>query len=548
MGDRQPLVAELGRQVDAVAKLLAQVPHVDLRQLVGGAAGEDRRVRVDLEEHEVGLPQHGRVDVVHGGGQQLAAGEGIGLLAQQPVGDQHLGEDRGGLGERQRGVLGEAGAVARQHAVDGVAELVGQGRHVAHPAGEVDQHPRCVAGEHGVAEGAAALALADLAVEVALGKDPLSVFRKLGVEIVERLQHRADGVGVVDLAVGAGERGVEVVAPELREAQPTGLQPEVALEEADVLARGLQQHLDGAVGDVVVQVAHGEGGGVAAQHHLLVVPVARHVGVDLAEDVRLAGVDPVELPVGGLALVRLGGEGVAHQLVAGELPLLAIHRQLELQTVGEHRIEGEDGFGARLVLDVDDLLGLLVERMGLEAPQVLEVLAVVAVLALGRQQAPGLLVGEVAPPEGEEEIAVVRLRHRLPHAVAEGQRLLAAGVRVEPERGVAVDHLDQVLELLVLAEDGEEGVRLHLGIEVRAPLLEVRHRRFEAGEPGGELLLAGFRQQLREVPASQGVGGEGPGDYVHGVLMSVVSRSRVAILAEPAARRPPPPLCPARAG
>ena len=133
---------------------------------------------LDLEEDEVGLAQDGRVDVVDGGGQQLAAGERIGLLAQQPVGHQHLGEHRGGLGQRQRGVLGEAGAVARQHAVDGVAELVGEGGHVAHPAGVVDQHPGGVAGQHGVAEGAAPLALADLAVEVALVEHPLRRSRR----------------------------------------------------------------------------------------------------------------------------------------------------------------------------------------------------------------------------------------------------------------------------------------------------------------------------------------------------------------------------------
>ena len=112
-----------------------------LGQLVGRAAGADGVVGLDLEEHEVGLAQHRGVDVVDGGGQQLAAGERVGLLAQQAVGHQHLAEHRGGLGERQRGVLGEARVAARQHAVDGVAELVGERRHVAHPAGEVDQHP-----------------------------------------------------------------------------------------------------------------------------------------------------------------------------------------------------------------------------------------------------------------------------------------------------------------------------------------------------------------------------------------------------------------------
>ena len=94
-----------------------------------------------LEQHEVGLPEHRGVDVVHGRGQQLAPGQGIGLLAQQAVGHHHLAEDRSRLGERQRGVLGQHRVVLREHAVDRVPQLVGQGRHVPHPAGVVDQHP-----------------------------------------------------------------------------------------------------------------------------------------------------------------------------------------------------------------------------------------------------------------------------------------------------------------------------------------------------------------------------------------------------------------------
>ena len=108
-----------------------------------------------------------------------------------------------------------------------------------------------------------------------------------------------------------------------------------------VLARHLEQHLDGAVGDVVVEVAHGDRGGVAAQPDLLVVPVAHDVGVDLAEDVRLLRVDPVELRGRRPPAARAGGEGVAHQLVAGELAALAVHLEGELEAVGEHRVEGD---------------------------------------------------------------------------------------------------------------------------------------------------------------------------------------------------------------
>ncbi len=107
MRDAQPLVAELRRDQDAVAELLGQVGEVDLVEILERAPGEDGLVRLELVEHEVALAQHRRVDVVDRRGQQLAARQRVGLLAQQAVGDQHLGEHRGGLGERQRGVLGE---------------------------------------------------------------------------------------------------------------------------------------------------------------------------------------------------------------------------------------------------------------------------------------------------------------------------------------------------------------------------------------------------------------------------------------------------------
>ncbi len=103
------------------------------------------------------------------------------------------------------------------------------------------------------------------------------------------------------------------------------------------------------------------GGGVAAHADLLVVPVAHPVDVDLPQDVGFLRVDPVQLLIGRGAQVRLGRESVAHQLVAGEAQALAIHLQVELQTVGEHRVERHHGADAVLVLGVDDLLGLLVE-------------------------------------------------------------------------------------------------------------------------------------------------------------------------------------------
>jgi hypothetical protein len=94
-----------------------------------------------------------------------------------------------------------------------------------------------------------------------------------------------------------------------------------------------------------------------------------------------------------------------------------------------------------------------------------------------------------------------------------------------------------VQEVLVLPEDVEERAGVHAGVEVPAPLLEGGHGRVEVGQPGGEELLAGFREQLREVPAAGGIGREGFGDDVHVEWLFRRPRFRISRNAD---RRLPP--------
>ncbi len=263
-----------------------------------------------------------------------------------------------------------------------------------------------------------------------------------GMELAEGGQHRGDRLGVGHLAVGADERRVEVVAAEPVEAQPAGLEPEVAAEEVGVLGHHVEQHLDGAVGHVVGEVARRDGRGEPPHLDVLVGPVAHPVHVDLAEDRGLALVHPVDLAVGGLAQVGARRQRVAHQRVAGQGLPLAVDLDRELQPVGEHRVEGEGAADAVGVLQIDDLLDPLVEGERLEAAEVGQEVPVVAGAG---QQGHGLLVAERLPPQLEEQHAVEIAGGHLLEAVAVALGGPRPGVGREPEVAVA----EQLMELLV---------------------------------------------------------------------------------------------------
>ena len=412
---------------------------------------------------------------------------------------------------QDRVVLGE-------HAVHGVAELVRQSRHVAHAARIVDQHPGREAGEDGGAEGAAALALADLAVQVAFGEQPLGQGGEARVERLEGLEDRARRFREGDVAVGGRERRVHVVAAQAVHAEPAGLHPEVALEQRGVLARGLEQRLDGRVGNVVVGVAHGDGRGVAAQDHLLVMPVAHAVDVDLAEDGRFLGIDAVQLPVGGGAQLGVGREGVAHQRITGELLGDALDLQREFQPVGEHRVERQESADAIVIFDIDDLLGFLVQRVGLEAAQVEQIVAEIAEGGLLRQESRGFLIGQAAPPESEEEDAVGRRGRHLPDPGAEREGVLVARVGVEPERGIAGQPMRLLDDLLIPAEEVPELSGIHVRPQARTARLEGGDGGLELREPLGDHRLARLWQKIGEIPTAELMGGAGFRKYCHCVV------------------------------
>ena len=82
--------------------------------------------------------------------------------------------------------------------------------------------------------------------------------------------------------------------------------------------------------------------------------------IDLTQNTALAFVDSIQLLVCGGTRFRIGRMDVTHQLVTSERPSLAIRFQLELQPIGEHRVDRQQSVLAIGVLEVDELFRRLV--------------------------------------------------------------------------------------------------------------------------------------------------------------------------------------------
>ena len=96
----------------------------------------------------------------------------LALLARQKGAEgQHLAEDAGGFGQRQRRRRHQRAVRRRQHLMHAMAQLMGERHHVARLALVVQQHIR-VRGRRGrMREGARRLAGPDRRVDPAIGEE-----------------------------------------------------------------------------------------------------------------------------------------------------------------------------------------------------------------------------------------------------------------------------------------------------------------------------------------------------------------------------------------
>ena len=212
-----------------------------------------------LEIMERHLPHDGVQHILDLARQKPAAGACIIGAVDQLAEGQHLGKDRGGLGQRQRRVRHQVSAVGGKALVNAVAHLVRQRHHIARLAGEIHQDVGVRGRRDRMREGTRALAGARRRIDPVAGEKRLRKLGHLRVEPGKAVEHKplrlVPGEGPV---VIIGKRRVAVPPVDGLAAHPAGLQPVIAVRQVGIAGiDGADQRIDRFVIDVIVQIARG---------------------------------------------------------------------------------------------------------------------------------------------------------------------------------------------------------------------------------------------------------------------------------------------------
>ena len=209
------------------------------------------------------LAERRRDGVLEATDEQLEAAARIRLGGEQALEGEGLAEDRGRLGQRQRRLGVEEALLARQHAVDPVAQLVGEGEHRTPLPGEAQQHVRVGAGDRRGAEGPGLLVGPHGGIDPA----PLEEVRHDGTGDgrERRVGVEHDGPRLVPGRGGGRrqDRRHAVVVGETVEPEQLGLQAVVPLGDVVAGNDGIDQRLNRRVRGLVGEVAGGDPARVA---------------------------------------------------------------------------------------------------------------------------------------------------------------------------------------------------------------------------------------------------------------------------------------------
>ena len=302
--------------------------------------------------------------------------------------------------------------VGSQHGMNGVSQLVRQGRHIARAALIVGEDPGSPVRRHAPAEGSSPFPLAYLTIQVVLRQDPPCQPRHAGVKASKGVQDHFHRVSERIGLLGTGHRGVEVVASQSVHAQPGSFEAEETVKETAVALAYLQQRVHHIVWDVVVQVANRHRSGEVTQVDLLVAPVAYQRLVYLTQNRAVLPVNPVQLLVGTRPQVRVRVAHVGCQLITGQFLHLAIHFQAEDVTIGDQIVQCVQGVDPGDILDVDNPLLGFGECVWLEMAHLLQPIAKIPCLC---HQPLGIVILQAFPPQLEEQRAILQAGHKLIH-------------------------------------------------------------------------------------------------------------------------------------
>ena len=193
------------------------------------------RVQFALEIVEGDLAHHGVDHILDLARQQHFALLLRLCLLQQFAEGQHLAEHRCGFGQCQRGRGQQFALIRRQHLMHTVAQLVGQGHHIARLAQIVQHHIGVHRGDGGVGECARRLAGFHAGINPAVSEKRFGNFGHARIKGGIGLHYGAFGLRPIH-SLGALHRQGGVAVPDLHciQPQPFGLQRIVTVRQLGV--------------------------------------------------------------------------------------------------------------------------------------------------------------------------------------------------------------------------------------------------------------------------------------------------------------------------
>ena len=167
-------------------KLLPHLGQIGLGQILHGRALGDHFMGLILKLDEIGLPEDRGVDVIQLVEQESLPHLLVPFLVHEGIGQDAFPEHRGCFRQREGGMEGKDGMFRRQHAVDGMAELMGHRRDIACLAGEVQQHVWGHAWDDAVTIGAPDFSWPRPRVDMAFMNHPFRQVQLIAERILDR--------------------------------------------------------------------------------------------------------------------------------------------------------------------------------------------------------------------------------------------------------------------------------------------------------------------------------------------------------------------------
>ncbi len=303
-------------------------------------------------------------------------------------------------------MIGKDVVMVCQHGVDGMSKLVRHGRHIICTPLIVEQHPRRHIRGHRPTKGTTPFPFADFAIQMIVVEDALGKGSKFGRECPEGFQHHFCGIPEIIFLVRLNNRCVDVISAQFVDTEVFGFQFEIALEDICVFLADIQQGIDSFIGDVVAEIAGGDGIVKVAQVDILVAPIADPGLIHLPEDRSVFSVYPIKFLISSRTKIGICPANVGHQLTPCEFLDFAIHFEFVNITVGDGAIQIDECAVPGNVLDVDNLLFGFAEGMRFKVADLFEVITVVTSHI---HETLGGFIIHVFPPQIEKECSVLNV-------------------------------------------------------------------------------------------------------------------------------------------